>query len=88
MFTIYAITRQHIYPLVNLLILTFSLLLPLLIFAEDIQTPTTPVKLLIKESQQTTTLKAEQTNTKEVSQSIEEQIDSQTKLLEEILLPQ
>lgn len=66
----------------NLFIILF---LPLLIFAEDIQTPTTPVKLLIKESQQTTTLKAEQTNTKEVSQSIEEQIDSQTKLLEEII---
>ncbi|MGD9623908.1 MAG: mechanosensitive ion channel family protein [Arcobacter sp.] len=66
----------------NLFIILF---LPLLIFAEDVQTPTTPVKLLIKESQQATTLKAEQTNTKEVSQSIEEQIDSQTKLLEEII---
>jgi len=60
------------------------LFLPQFLLSQDI--PTTPIKLLAKESQQQAIAKpTEQTNTDDLTQNIEDQIDSENKLVDDVI---
>jgi len=58
-------------------------LLQLLLFSQEIAT--TPIKLMTKEINSTVANPIEQTNTQDLTQTIEEQIDKQNKLVEEVI---
>ncbi|QKF78325.1 mechanosensitive ion channel family protein [Arcobacter defluvii] len=61
------------------------LFLPQFLLSQDI--PTTPIKLLAKESQQQQAIAkpTEQTNTDDLTQNIEDQIDSENKLVDDVI---
>ncbi|BAK74122.1 mechanosensitive ion channel family protein [Arcobacter sp. L] len=61
------------------------LFLPQFLLSQDI--PTTPIKLLAKESQQQQAIvkPTEQTNTDDLTQNIEDQIDSENKLVDDVI---